>query len=121
MQINFKQFPESNKVLYLFVIQEWKIFQSRSFRRYLKLVFRLWNENESFDVDQVFELYDNDTIHTSYFELIDQFRQFGEVNDEVDVNDLLGEKGTCYITENTFNGKTYRKIVLTSWEENENE
>lgn len=122
MQTNFTQPLESNEVLYFFVIQEWKIFQSHSYRRYLKLVFHLWNENESFEVDQLFELYENDTlIHHSYDELIDQFRQFDEVNDEVQVNDLLGEKGTCYITRNTFNGKTYDKIVLTSWEGNGNE
>lgn len=104
-----------DEMIYSFKIDRYEILTSQENRRFLKLVFYLFNENENFEQDQLFELYEDDTVHDSFFQFIDQFLQFGEVNDEVYVEDLIGEKGTCYIKRNKFNH--YAKIILTSWGE----
>ncbi len=113
--------PHQLQVLYNFQIIKYEVFQSRSYQRYLKLIFYLSNENESFEIDQLFELYDDDSAHPAYYRLLDQFRQFGEVKNDVTVEDLIGERGTCYVKHNYSNGKTYQQIILTSWEDTVNE
>lgn len=116
MQTNFNnQNSITNEVIYSFKIDRYEILTSRENRQFLKLIFCLSNENESFEQDQLFELYEDGSIHDSYYQFIDQFRQFGEVNDVVYVEDLIGEKGTCYIKGNIYS--PYRKVILTSWEE----
>lgn len=105
-----------NEVIYSFKIDRYEVLTARENRRFLKIVLNLFNENENFEQDQVFELYEDDSVHDSFYQFVDQFRQFGEVKDEIYVEDLIGEKGTCYIKRNKFNH--YAKIILTSWEEN---
>ena len=103
--------PHQVEVSYAFKIIRYEIFIARTAQRYLKLVFQLWNENESFEVDQIYELYDDDSAHPAYYRFLDQFRQFGEIKDDVTVEDLIGEKGTCYIKHNSSHGKVYQQII----------
>lgn len=122
MQFNsYNQTNIQNKPIYNVIIDRYEVFSSFTYRSYLKLICHLWNENESFEIDQVFELYDDGSVHQSFYEFVDQFRQFGEVKDDVTVEDLIGEKGTCTIKHHFSNGKVYQKIVLTSWEDNTDE
>jgi len=118
---NFNQSNTQKEVVYSFAIDRYEVFTSRSYQRYLKLIVQLWNENEGFEMDQLYELNDDDSVHLSFYRFVDQFRQFGEVNDEVYVDDLIGERGTCQIKYNYSHSRSYPKIVLTSWEGNENE
>lgn len=108
-------------VVYHFEIIRQEIFTSYNKQQFLKYVFKLTNENEEYEEDQMFLLNDEGHIHSSFYDFIDQFRQFGEVNDDFNVEDLVSEKGTCYFETNHSRGKTYKKIVLTSWGGNENE
>lgn len=109
------------KVQNNFEIIHQEIFKSNSQQQFLKYVFKLTNENEEYEEDQMFLLDYEGYIHSSFYDFIDQFRQFGDVNEDFSVEDLIGEKGTCYFESHHSNGKTYKKIVLTSWGNNENE
>lgn len=117
---NFNQLT-SLKVEYAFQIDRYEVITARTSQRFLKLVFKVWNENEDFEIDQLYMLYDDNSAHSSFYDFTNQFRQFGEVKDEILVQDLIGERGTCYFKNNFSNGKVYQKIVLTSWEGNINE
>lgn len=119
MQIN--NFTSEVKVGYDFVIDRYEVLTSRKSQRFLKLVFKVWNENEDFEIDQLYMLYEDDSAHSSYYNFVEQFRQFGEIEEEFTVDDLIGERGTCYFKSNFSGGKVYKKIVLTSWEAGEYE
>ena len=122
MQQNFiNQLSSQVNVEYVFQINRYEVITSRTSQRYLKLIFHVWNENENFEIDQLYMLYDDNSVHSSFYDFIDQFRQFGEIKDEIYVEDLIGERGTCYFKSNYSHGKTYKKIVLTSWEDASNE
>lgn len=109
------------KVQSNFEIIHQEIFTSNRQQQFLKYTFKLSNENGEYQEDQMFLLDDEGYIHSSFYDLIDQFRQFGEVNENFNVEDLVGEKGTCYFESHHSNGKVYKKIVLTSWEVNKDE
>lgn len=118
---NFNQSNIQEEVEYSFVIDRYEVFTSRSNQQYLKLVFQLWNENEEFEKDQLYQLDGNGGIHPSFYEFVNQFSKFGEVIEEFGIEDLIGERGTCHIKSNFSKGRIYHKISLTSWEDDSNE
>lgn len=117
MQNNLSYIKKPLVVEYSFKIRGYEFFYSRQSQRFLRIIFDVFNENESFDTEQIFMIYDDGTIHQSYYDFVNQFRAFGDVIDDVHPEDLINEQGTCYFEYRYSNGKTYQKIILTSWKD----
>ncbi|WP_223553879.1 hypothetical protein [Lysinibacillus sphaericus] len=106
-------------VIMHFVISKYEFFTSRSGQEFLRFVFILSNENESYEEDQIFLVEDNGDIHPSFNEFVEQFNRFIELKDNITFGDFIGEKGTCYMEPYNHYGKIYRKIKIISLEINE--
>lgn len=107
------------KVFYKFKISRYEIFESKADQEYLKLVFSLNNENESFEVDQIFPIDSLGQLGFRYEILLDQFEKFyGEIDRNADYEDFVGEKGTCFLEHSKYRGRIYQRVVFVSLEEN---
>lgn len=103
------------KVFDDFVISRYEIFESRADQEYLKLVFRLKNENESFEVDQIFPIDSLGQLGFRYELLLDQFEKFyGEIDRNVDYEDFVGERGSCFLKQSEYKGRFYQQVVFVS-------
>lgn len=111
----------TSRVIYRFVIERYEIFTSKYGRDYLKFVFLLSNENETFEEDQIFPIGLSNNYSPRFEEFVKQFSQFCELTDDNTFNDFIGEKGECYIDLSHYNGRTYRKLIITALEDNGNE
>lgn len=107
------------KIFYKFTISRYEIFESKAGQEYLKLVFSLNNENESFEVDQIFPIDSLGQLGYRYEKLLDQFEKFyGEIDRNVDYKDFVGERGSCFLEQTQYKGRIYRHVIFTSLEEN---
>lgn len=111
----------SNRVIYKFVIDRYEIFTSNYGQDFLKFVFSLSNENEVFEESQIFPIDTRDYCSPRFEEFVEQFSEFCQLSDDNTFDDFIGEKGECYIDPFYYNGRTYRKLIITALEDNSNE